>query len=119
MLCFLLSFLIKLSYEHGTIGICRCDKLRYPIHRPFFCDPKFYPSPPKSWQLPTYANDMANQLARGSYQTFKTKYHPGRELEYLDIEACEYDGKASSDAYSSDFKMFSSSSDHNDSDLTQ
>jgi hypothetical protein len=36
VLCFLLSFLLKLSYEHGTIGICRCDKLSYPIYWPFF-----------------------------------------------------------------------------------
>ena len=119
MLCFLLSFLIKLSYEHGTIGICRCDKLSYPIHRPFFCDPKFYPSPPKSWQLPTYANDIANQLAGGSYRTFRTKDHSGRDLEYLDIEAIESDGQASSDADISDSRMSSSSSDHSDSDLTQ
>lgn len=115
----MISFILNLSYEHGTIGICRCDKLSYPIHRPFFCDPKFYPSPPKSWQLPTYANDIANQLAGGSYRTFRTKDHSGRDLEYLDIEAIESDGQASSDADISDSRMSSSSSDHSDSDLTQ
>ena len=73
-----------------------------PIHRPFFCDPKLYPSPVKSWQLPTYVNDIANQLAGGSYKTFRTKYHPIRELEYLDIEACESDSQSSSDVDISD-----------------
>ena len=82
MLCFLLSFHLKLTYEHGTIGICRCDKVSYPIQRPFFCDPKFYLNPPRSLQLPTYANDIANQLAGGSYHTFTSKYHPGRVLEF-------------------------------------
>ena len=83
-----------------------------------FCDCKFYPSPPKSLKLPTYANNFANQLAGGSYQTFITKYHPGRELEYLDIEAFESDGQAS-DADLSDSRMSSSSGDHSDLDLTQ
>ena len=112
-----MSFHLKLSYKHGTIGICRCDKLSYPIHRPFSCDPKFYPSPRKSWQLPTYANDIANQLARGSYQTFRSKYHSGRVLEFLDIEAFESDGQASSDADISDSRISLSSGDHSDSDL--
>ena len=89
------------------------------IHRPFFCDPKFYPSPPKCWQLPTYANDIATQLAEGSYRTFRTKYYLGRELEYLDIEAIESDSQASGDADISDSRMSSSSDDHSDSDLTQ
>ena len=106
-----------MSYEHDTIGICRCDKLSYPIHRPFFYDPKFYPSPPKSWQLSTYANNIANQLAGGSDQSFTSKYIPGRGLEFLDIEALESDGQASSDADISDSKMSSSSGDHSDSDL--
>ena len=82
-----------------------------------FCDPEFYPSPPKSWQLPTYANDIANQLAGGSYQTFRSKYHPGRVLEFLDIEAFESDGQASSDADISDSRISLSSGDHSDSDL--
>jgi hypothetical protein len=91
--------------------------LSYPIHRLFFCDPKFYPSPPKSWKLPTYANDIANQLAGGFYQSFKSNYRPGRVLEFLDIEALESDGQASSDADISDSSMSSSSGDHSDSDL--
>ena len=41
----------------------------------FFYDPIFYPNPPKSWHLHTYANDIANQLAGGFYQTFTSKYH--------------------------------------------
>ena len=106
-----------MSYEHGTVGVCRCNKLSYAIHRPFFCDPKFYLNPPKSWQLPTYVNDISNQLAGGSYQTFASKYHPRRVLEFLDIEALESDGQASSDANISDYRMSSSSGDHNDSDL--
>jgi hypothetical protein len=117
MLCFLVSFHLKLSYEHGTIGICRCNKLNYPIHRPFFCDPEFYPSPPKSWQLPTYANDIANQLAGGSYQTFTSKYHLGRVLEFLDIEAFDSDGQASSDTDINDSRISSSLGDHSDSDM--
>jgi hypothetical protein len=70
----------------------------------------------RSWQLLTYANDIAYQLAGGSYQIFTSKYHPGRVLEFVDIEALEYDGQASSDAYISDSRMSSSSGDHSDSD---
>ena len=36
VLCFSVSFHLKLSYEHGTIYICRCNKLSYPNHRLFF-----------------------------------------------------------------------------------
>ena len=76
---------------------------------------KVLQSPPKFWQLATYANDIANQQAGGSYKTFTSKYHPGRVLEFLDIEALESDGQASFDADISDSRMFSSSSDHSDS----
>ena len=84
-----------------------------------FCDPKFYPSLPKFWQFPPYANDIANQLAGSSYQSFGTKYHPGRELEYLVIEVFKSNGQASSNADISDYKISSSSGDHSDSDLNQ
>jgi hypothetical protein len=91
--------------------------MEWMLHGMIFCDPKFNLCPPKSWQLPTYANDIANQLAGGSYQTFTSKYRPGRVLEFLDIEALESDGQASSDLDISDSRMSSSSGDHSDSDL--
>ena len=62
---------------------------------------------------------MTNQLVGGSYQTFRTKYHPGRNLEYLDIETFAADGHASSDADISEPRMSSSSDDHCDLDLTR
>ena len=40
-----MSLYLIWSPNHGAFGICR---LSYPNHRPFFCDPKFHPSPPKS-----------------------------------------------------------------------
>lgn len=99
---FLVLFLIQLCYEHGAICICRCNNLRYPIHRPFFCDPNFCPSPPRSWQLPTYANDVANRLAEGSYRTFRPKCPSRKGLEYIDLEALESDGETSMDVVLSD-----------------
>lgn len=84
--CYLFLLIhIRTFYELVTIGTCRCGEFNYPVHRPFFCDPKFYPSPPKPWLLPSYANDIANQLAKGSYRVFRPKCHQGRALEFLDI----------------------------------
>ena len=85
---------LKWSPNHGAFGICR---LSYPSHRPFFCDPTFHPSPPKSWDLPSYANDTAIELASGLYRTIIPKSPPRSFNEYCDIEALESDREDSSD----------------------
>ena len=61
------------------------------MHRPFFSDPNFYPSPPPSWHLPSYANNAAIELARGSYCYYRSENAPSRSLEFVDIEAGESD----------------------------
>ena len=103
-------------YDHVAICICRSGNLRSPTHRPFFCDPKFYPSPPKSWHLPSYANDVANELAKGSYRTSRPKELMLRGLEYVDLEAVETDDEGSSDADSTDSKVSIALSDNCDFD---
>ena len=85
------------SPKHGTFGICRYGPMSYPSHRPFFCDPTFYPSPPKTWALPSYANDTAIELASGSYCSVIPKSYLGRYIEFCDIEALESDREDSSD----------------------
>ena len=71
--------------------------MSYPSHRPFFCDPTFYPSPPKTWDLPSYANDTAIELGSGLYRTIIPKSYPGRCIEFCDNEALESDREDSSD----------------------
>jgi hypothetical protein len=71
--------------------------MTYPSHRPFFCDPTFCPSPPKTWDLPSYANDTAIELASGFYRTVIPKTYQGRCIEFCDIEAVESDREDSSD----------------------
>jgi hypothetical protein len=85
------------SPNHGAFGICRYGPMSYPSHRPFFCDPTFCPSPPKTWDLPSYANDTAIELASGFYRTVIPKSYPGRCIEFCDIEALESDREDSSD----------------------
>lgn len=91
------------------------------MNLPFFCHPHFFPSPPKSWHLPSYANDAAIQLARGNHRTFQSRNPPSRTLEFIDIEALESDGEAVSDggaSFSSSSSITSSSSEHTDSSVT-
>ena len=81
------------------------------MRRPFFSDPNFHPSPPQSWTLPSYANDAAIELARGSYRYFRSKNAPSRSLEFLDVEADESDDHLSDISPSS---ITLSSSDQSD-----
>ena len=97
MFYFSASFYIIRSPNYGAFGICRCGPMSYPSHRPFFCDPTFYPSPPKTWDLPSYANDTAIELASGFYRTIVPKSYPVRCIEFCDIEAVESDLEDSSD----------------------
>ena len=82
------------SPNHGAFGICR---LSYPSHRPFFCNPTFHPSPPKSSNLPSYANDSAIKLASEFYRPIIPKSPPRSSNEYCDIEALESNSEDSSD----------------------
>ena len=83
--------------HNGTFGICRYGPMSYLSHRPFFCDPTFYPSLSKTWALLSYANDTAIELASGSYRYVIPKSYPGRCIEFCDIEAVESDREDSSD----------------------
>jgi hypothetical protein len=84
--------------------------LSYPSHRPFFCDPTIYPSPPKTWDLLYYANDSAIQLASGFYRTIIPKSYPGSCIEFCDIEALESYREDSSDGslviHCTDYHLF-------------
>ena len=91
---FLASLYLIRSPNHGAFGICR---LSYPSHRSFFCDPTFHPSPPKSWDLPSYANALVIKLASGFYRTIIFESLPGSCNEYCDIGALEFDCEDSSD----------------------
>ena len=92
------DFIVYLFHIYDIFGLCRYDHLKHSMHRPFFCNPHFYPSPPKSWQLPSYANDLANELAEGSFRTVRPKKLLLRGLDYFDVEAVESEDEGSSDA---------------------
>lgn len=65
-------------------------------HSPsLFCDRNLCPSPLKTWNIPTYTNDFAKQLAQGSYRIFRTK-DSSRYLHFVDDGALESDREASS-----------------------
>ena len=80
--------------------------------QPFFCDPKFYPSPLKSWQLRSYANDAANELAEGSYLAFRPKKLLLRGTEYVDLEVVESEDEGSLNADSTNSKVSATLSDN-------
>ena len=69
--------------------------MSYSNHCPYFCDPNFHLSSPKSWHLPLYANGVAKQLAQGSYKIFRTK-DSLKNLQFVDDEAIESEGESSS-----------------------
>ena len=105
---FVEQFLIYLFYfwaslyrisipKHDTFGICRYGPISYPSHSPFFCDPIFYPNPPKIWDLPSYANDTAIELASGSYRIVIPNSYPSSCLEFCDIKALKSDREVFSD----------------------
>ena len=94
---FVEHFLIHLFYfwallylisrpKHGTFGICKYGPLSYLSHRPFFCGPTFYPNPPKTWDLPSYANDTTIELASGFYRIVIPKSYPGSCIEFYDMK---------------------------------
>ena len=88
---------LELRPKYGTFGICRYGPMSYPNHHPFFCDPTFYPNPPKTWDLPPYANDTAIELASGFYHIVIPKFYPRSCIKCCDIEALESDREDSSD----------------------
>ena len=44
---------------------------------------------------PSYANDVANELAEGSYRTFRPKELMLSDIEYVDFEAVESENEGS------------------------
>lgn len=67
-----------------------------PVHRPFFCDPNFFPSPPKSFLLPFYAKELACQFERHrlSPPSCGCVFLSDKVLEFVDTEAIESDGES-------------------------
>ena len=107
LLFFLKDFIVYLFYIYDIFGHCRYDNLKHPMHRPFFCNPHFYPSPPKSWHLPPYADGMAIQFAQRHYRTTHSTKTIRRQLEYVDDEAVESNAVASCNDKSIDLDSFS------------
>ena len=64
-----------------------------PLHRPFYLAPDFYPSPPKSFELPEYVEPLAVAFAAQQIAdpVSRTKHFDSRVHELMDIEACESD----------------------------
>jgi len=81
-------------------------------HRPFFCRPTFFPSPPKPFELPSYAEGMALHLARDGLRNppLRSRSISSRVLQFLDVEAVQFDGVESSDSPSHDNDSDSTSS---------
>ena len=83
------------------------------VHRPFFSNPEFFPSPPKPFTLPSYAEGIARQFAeqRISDPPPRPVFVSARVLEFVDQEAVESDGEASvSDCSDVEESMSASSS---------
>jgi hypothetical protein len=91
--------------------MCRqAKKVKISTHRPFFADPAFYPSPPKAFELPVYAEAIASQLVVHDPEPFSKvpKVDP-RVLIFVDDMARESDGETSDSDDSSSSKSSSSS----------
>jgi hypothetical protein len=73
------------------------NKLNSFLHRPFYLAPDFFPSPPKSFELPVYVEPLAVAFA-AQYITdliSRTKHLDPWVHELMDVEACESDRSTS------------------------
>lgn len=94
------------------IVFCRRLSVTSPLHRPFFFNPSFFPSPPKSFVLPSYAEEMANQYARNRESSLpcRSTFVSNRVLQFVDTEAVESEGEEFRVDISDGFSSPSSSS---------
>jgi hypothetical protein len=71
--------------------------LSSPLHRPFYLAPDFFPSPPKSFELPEYVEPLAIAFAAQHItdHVSRTKHLDPRVHELMDVEACESDRSTS------------------------
>jgi hypothetical protein len=71
--------------------------LSSPLHRPFYLAPDFFPSPPKSFELPVYVEPLAVAFAAQHIadRVSRTKHLDPRVHELMDVEACESDRSTS------------------------
>jgi hypothetical protein len=71
--------------------------LSSPLHRPFYLAPDFFPSPPKSFELPVYVEPLAVAFAAQHITDpiSQTKHLDPRVHELMDVEACESDRSTS------------------------
>jgi hypothetical protein len=67
--------------------------LSSPLHRPFYLAPDFFPSLPKSFELPVYVEPLAVAFAAQHIAdpVSRTKHLDPRVHELMDVEACEFD----------------------------
>jgi hypothetical protein len=67
------------------------------LHRPFYLAPDFFPSPPKSFELPVYIEPLAVAFAAQHIAdpVSQTKHLDPRVHELMDVEACESDRSTS------------------------
>jgi hypothetical protein len=71
--------------------------LSSPLHHPFYLAPDFFPSPPKSFELPEYVEPLAVAFAAQHITdpVSQTKHLDPRVHELMDVEACESDRSTS------------------------
>jgi hypothetical protein len=71
--------------------------LSSPLHHPFYLAPNFFPSLPKSFELPKYIEPLAVAFATQHIAdpVSRTKHLDPQVHELMDIEACESDRSTS------------------------
>jgi hypothetical protein len=71
--------------------------LSSPLHHPFYLAPDFFPSPPKSFELPVYVEPLAVAFAAQHIAdpVSRTKHLDPQVHELMDVEACESDRSTS------------------------
>jgi hypothetical protein len=67
----------------------RSGRLSAQVHRPFFSNPEFFPSPPKPFTVPSYVEGIAKKIAEQhiSNPTPRPKFVSAFVLEFVDQEA--------------------------------
>ena len=73
-----------------------CNRTTFPKEVPFFANPMFFPSPPKMFQIPIYAEAVCMQAERG-YRTRRSRAElvDFRVLQFVDDCAEESECEAS------------------------
>lgn len=95
---------LVLTFEHWVYR--QAQEVRISKQVPFFARPDFYPSPPRSFNLPVYAEAISSVLvSQKTRPTSRARLVDPRVLQFFDDCAVE------SDSQSSDSEASSSSPD--------